>query len=122
MVTEGKAADCFNLFFGLRDGHYNDIASPEELMALISTLALRLETGFASGALPLDERKPAEQQWHTWRECADHAAECIDSLRRDGSIKADLQREEAHVLLSRLAAEPIHSQPAVEALHHFHNE
>lgn len=122
VVAQGKAADCFTVLFGLRHGHYNDIATPEELMALVSTLALRLESGLASGALPLDERRPAEQQWHTWRECADHAAECIDSLRRDGSIRADMQREEAYVLLSRLAAEPIHSQPAVEALHHLHNE
>jgi len=121
-VREGTAADCFTIVFSLRDGHYNDIATPEQMVRLVSALVGRLNTGLASGARSVSKQEPPDEEWRKWRQCADYTAQSIDSLCRDGSLRTDLQREQAHGLLSRLAAEPIHSQPAVEALHRLHND
>jgi hypothetical protein len=122
VVHQGGRGDCFTLFFNLRDGVCNDLASPEELMRLVEPFGERMITGVATHSLDLDARNPEQDEHESWRDCASYAAETIDSLRKDGSLRTDLQRDQAHRLLSLLASEPIRSPKAVEALHRLQNE
>jgi hypothetical protein len=121
VALEGGPSDCFTLFFNLHDGEYNDLAAPRELLKLVEVFIDRVGKQAGDQPAALDECHPGEG-YHSWRECSDHAAKTLDSLRRDGSLQTELVREEAHQLLTRLGAEPIRSQEAREALHRFHNE
>lgn len=122
VTTEGGRPDCFTLFFDLRDGEYNDLTTPEELIRLGEMFTERIRKGAQDGSMKLDEIDQEHQEWNSWRESADHLAETIDSLRRDGSLQTDLQREQAHHLLSQLASEPVRSGKAIEVLHRLQNE
>ena len=122
VVTEGGRPDCFRLFFQLLDGEYNDLTPPEDLLQLAEIFAERIKNGANNGGMKLDEIDRENNDWHSWRECADFLSEAIDSLRRDGSLQTDLQRERAHRLLSQLASEPIRSSKAIEALHRLQND
>jgi len=122
VVSEGGAQDNHNLFFKLHDGKYYDLASAEELMALVESLADRITAGASSGIIQLDETKPELGEFESWRDCAGYAAETIDSLRRSGKLQTELQREQAYRLLSKLAAAPIQAPKAVEARHQLQNE
>ena len=88
---------------------------------MVAMFVERIRAGAVAGTMDLDERLPEGDDYHSWRECAEHAAEAIDSLRNDGSFRTDLQREEAHRLLSTLAAEPIRCSHAVVGLHRLQN-
>jgi hypothetical protein len=122
IVTDGGRPDCFTLFFNLRDGEYNDLTTPEELMRLGKTYAERVRKGAQDGSMKLDEIDQGLQEWNSWRESADYLAETVDTLRGDGSLQTDLQREQAHRLLSQLASEPVRSSKAIEVLHRLQNE
>lgn len=122
VATEGGRPDCFTLFFNLRDGEYNDLTTPEELIRLGEDFTERLQRGLRDGTMKLDELDQEHEEWNSWRESAEHLAETIDSLRRDGSLQTDVERERAHGLLSKLAAEPIRSPKAIEVLHRLQND
>jgi hypothetical protein len=102
-------------------GEYNDLTTPEELMGLVETFVERIRGGALAGAPDLDQRIPERDDYHSWRECAEYAAEVVESLRSDGSLRTDLNREQAHKLLSTLAAEPIRCSHAVIGLHRLQN-
>jgi hypothetical protein len=121
VIREGGRPDCFTLLFQLRAGEYNDLSTPEELLGLIEGFVERIRTGALAGAMDLKQQEPADEDYHSWRECAEHAAEAIESLRNDGSLRTDVQREHAHRLLTALAAEPIRSSHAVFGLHRLQN-
>lgn len=122
VIMTGQAADCFTLFFNLREGEYNDLAPAEELIELAEKFAERIGKGATDGTVNLDERNPEQQSYHSWRECADYVAEMSDSLRRDALLESDLQRERAYRLLSSLATDPVRSPKALEALHRLQNQ
>lgn len=122
IVADGGRPDCFTLFFGLYTGEYNDLTTPEELMRLGEIFTERIRKGVQDGSMKLDEIDQKHDEWNSWRENADYLAEMIDSLRRDGSLQTDLQREQAHRLLSQLASEPVQSPKAMEMLHRLQNE
>jgi hypothetical protein len=122
VVVEGGTQDNHNLFFSLHDGKYNDLASAKELMAIVEGFVDRVTAGVGSGILQLDLTQPEQGAFQSWRDCAAYAAEVIDSLRRSGKLQAELEREQAYRLLSRLAAAPILAPKAVEALHRLQNE
>jgi hypothetical protein len=122
VVSEGRRPDCFTLFFALRDGKYNDLARPEEFIELGETFIRRIRKALLDGSLILNERSTETEDWHTWGEIIEYLAEAIDSLRQDGSLQTDFQRERAHDLLSDQAAEPVRSSKALEALHRLQNE
>ena len=122
VVAEGQRPDCFTLFFTLRDGQYNDLVTVEEIFRLATAITQRILSGFRSGNLDLKEIKPELQDWHSWRDITECVAETIDSLQRDGSLRSEVQSEQAHLVLSRLAAEPICSSKASEVLHRLQNE
>ena len=122
VVTDGGRPDCFTLFFGLYTGGYNDLTTPEELMRLGEIFTERILNAAQKGAVKLDELDQENHEFNSWRDNADYLAETIDSLRRDGSLKTDLQREQAHHLLSQLASEPIQSSKALEVLHRLQND
>jgi hypothetical protein len=122
VVAEGQRPDCFTLFFTLRDGQFNDLTSVEEIFCLAAAFTKRVLEGFRGGNLDFKEIKPELQEWHSWRDITECLAETIDSLQRDGSLRSEVQREQAHVLLSELAAEPICSSKASEVLHRLQNE
>jgi len=122
VAREGGTSDCFTLLFQLHSGEYNDLTSPEELMRLIEILSRRISAGAMSGTMNLDEVTRENENCHSWRECAEYAATTIDSLRCDASLRTELQRETAHHLLSQLAAEPIRSSKATEAIHRLQSE
>jgi hypothetical protein len=75
------------------------------------------KNGALSGGMSLDEVDKEESSWNSWRDCAGYLAEAIESLRRDGSLQTDHQRERAHHLLSQLASPPIQSSKARDVLH-----
>jgi hypothetical protein len=58
------------------------------------------------GTIDLDATSPENAEYNTWRQCAGYAAEAIESLWRDGSLRAESDKEKAHRMLSLLAAEP----------------
>lgn len=122
VISEGGRPDCFTLFFSLHNGEFNDLTMPEALIRLGEIFAERIRKGVQDGTLNLDATNPKQQDFHSWRESAHFLAETIDSLRRDGSLQTDLQREQAHGLLSQLVAEPIRSVKAMEVLHRLQNE
>ena len=122
VATEGGRPDCFTLFFHLREGEYNDLTTPEELIRVDEAFTERIQKGLRAGNMRLDDINQEQQEWHSWRESVEHLAEAIDSLRCDGSLQSDEQREQAHRLLSLLEAEPIRSSKAIEVLHHLQNE
>lgn len=122
VTREGGQSDCFTLLFQLHGGEYNDLTSPAEMMHLIETFFDRISAGMVTGTMNLDEVASENEDYHSWRECAERAATTIDSLRSDGSLQTELQRETAHRLLSQLAAEPIRASKAIEAIHRLQNE
>jgi hypothetical protein len=122
VVDEGGAQDNHNLFFNLHDGKYTDLASAEQLTALVEGLTDRIEVGTAAGTLQLDQTRPEHGEFQSWRDCAGYAAETIESLRRSGKLQKELQRDQAYRLLSRLTVAPILAPKAVEALHRLQNE
>ena len=122
VATDGGRPDCFTLFFNLRDGEYNDLTTAEELIKLGETFTERIRKGAQDGSMKLDEIDQEHQEWNSWRDCANYLAETIDSLRGDGSLQTDLQREQAHHLLSQLVSEPVRSAKAIEVLHRLQNE
>ncbi len=122
VAAEGGKHDCFTLFFSLREGGYNDLAAPQEFLRLGMEFTQRIQTGLRDGSMRLDDVDRAHEEWHSWGESIEDLAEMIDSLRRDGSLRSDLQREQADGLLSALAAEPIRSSKALEVLHRLRNE
>ena len=68
------------------------------------------------------ESWPEKGEYRTWRECAAYAAEALESLRHDGSLRTDVDREKAHGILSVLAAEPLRISEAIEALYRLQSE
>jgi hypothetical protein len=116
VVSEGQRADCSAVFFSLRDGGYNEIALPDQILELAGSLAARIANETNAGDDILDERDPAGFSHHSWRQCADDAAAAIDSLREDGSLNTESRKERAHELLSHLADRPIRSSGAFLAL------
>jgi hypothetical protein len=118
VVIEGGRSDCFTLFFNLREGKCNDLTTPEGLFELVGTFVERIRE--LADIMDLDQRMPEEEGYSSWRECASHAAEAIDSLRNDGTLRTDFHREQAHKLLTALAGEPIRCSTAVVALHRLH--
>ncbi|HEY5743009.1 MAG TPA: ATP-binding protein [Terrimicrobiaceae bacterium] len=122
VICEGGRPDCFTLLFNLRGGGYNDLTTPEELLGLIEAFVERIRTGALAETLDLDQRAPEGEGYHSWRECAKHAAEVIESLHSDGSLRTDMHRERAHRLLSTLAAEPVRASQAIAAMHRLQNE
>jgi hypothetical protein len=122
VTREGGTSDCFTLLFQLHNGEYNDLTSPEELMRLIKIFSSRISACAMNGTINLDDVGSGNEDYHSWRECGEYAATTIDSLRSDGSLGTELQRETAHHLLSQLAAEPIRSSKATEAIHRLQSE
>jgi hypothetical protein len=120
VVREGGRADCFQLFFDLRQGDFNDISGAEEMLGLVENFMVRLIE--FSATVDLGERPQADMERRSWRECSAYAAELIDSLRRDGILRTEMAREHAHRLLAALAAEPIRCSPAVAYIHRLQNE
>jgi hypothetical protein len=121
VIHHGERPDCFTFFYQLSSGKYNDLSTPEELLAMLKQFTERIVVGAGGGTIDLDERLPEQGDHHSWRECAEYVAGAIDSLRRDGSLATDLRRENAHQLLSRLAAEPIRCSKAIDVLHWLQN-
>jgi hypothetical protein len=122
VTREGGTPDCSTLLFQLHSGNYNDLSSPAELMRLLETFSNRIASGAKNGTMDLDEVAREKEEYQSWRACAEHAAETIDSLRSDGLLRTEVERETAHRLLSQLAAEPIRSAKAIEAMHRLQNE
>ena len=91
-------------------------------MRLIEVFSGRISKSAMDGTINLDEIASENYDYHSWRECAEYAATTIDSLRCDGSLKTELQRETAHHLLSQLATEPICASKAIEAIHRLQSE
>jgi hypothetical protein len=121
VILDGGRPDCFTFLYQLSSGSYNDLTTPEELLAMLEQFTERIAAGAGEGIIDLDERLPEEDDHHSWRDCADCVAGAIDSLCRDGSLTTDLHRENAHQLLSRLAAEPIRCSKAIDVLHWLQN-
>jgi hypothetical protein len=119
VVAEGGRGDCFTLFYNLHGGEYSDLATPEELIQMGELLAEKIRQ---AGSLSLDDTDPAQQEWHSWREITELIAETVNSIRRDGLLQNDAQRDRAHRLLLVLAAAPIRSLRAVEVLHRLQEE
>ena len=90
-------------------------------MSLLETFVERIRTGTLAGSIDLDQRGPEDGDYNSWRDCAEHAAEAIESLHNDGSLETDLHREKAYELLSVLAAEPILCSHAMDGLHRLQN-
>jgi len=122
VIHEGGRPDCFTLLFKFRGGQYNDLATPEELLGLILAFVERIRAGALAGKLDMDKRTPEHEGYHSWRECAGHAAEAVESLHNDGSLRIEMHREWAHRLLSTLATEPIRSSRAMVAIHRLQNQ
>jgi hypothetical protein len=122
VATEGQRPDCFTLFFTFHRGEYNDLTTPEELIRLGTIFTERILNGLRSGSMDLNKINPELQDWHSWRDSTELLAETIESLHRDGNLRTEVQYEQAHRLLSQLAAEPICSSKASEVLHRLQNE
>lgn len=122
IATDGGRADCFALFFNLRDGEYNDLTTPEKLMQLGDIFTQRIRKYAREGSMTLDEIDREQHELNSWRESANYLAETIDSLRHDGSLCSDLQKEQAYHLLSQLASEPVRSPKAIEVLYRLQHE
>jgi len=122
VVTEGGRPDCFMLFHMLCDGQCNDLGTPEELIRAANLFTDRLRNGLLDGSMNADDVDYEHEDRNSWRQISHFVAETIGTLRRDGLLQTDIQREQAHHLLSRLAAEPIASLKALEVLHRLQNE
>jgi hypothetical protein len=117
VITEGGRPDCFTLFFGLHDGKYNDLTTPEELLHIGEVFNTRIQKSFQEGLVDLDAIDRDQQDWHSWREIVEFLAETIGSLHRDGSLSTDALLERAHQLLAAMAETPLQSAKALELLH-----
>src|SRR6202011_4894522 len=93
VVRRGDNSDLFALFFELRSGAFNDLAVCDELFGLIRAFLDRVERGLNEQALDLDAIRPEAGQHHSLREIADYAAETIDTLRRDGCLVHDGEKD-----------------------------
>jgi hypothetical protein len=98
------------------------MTAAEERIKLGETFRKRIRKGAQEGSMNLDEIDQEHQEWNSWHESANYLAETADSLRSDGSLQTDLQREQAPQLLSQLASEPVRSAKANEVLHRLQNE
>ena len=121
VAAGGSRPDCFILFFNLEGGKYNDLTIPEVLLEIASIFSSRTAEAARTGSIDLDEINQEAEDYNSWRTCAGHAANLIRSLDKDGSLRTELQQETAHHILSLLAAEPVSSPEAREALHHLRN-
>jgi hypothetical protein len=117
VVGRGDNGDLFALFFSLRSGAFNDLATPDALFGLIRAFLDRIDKGLDERTLDLDATRPEAGQHHSLREIADYAAETIDTLRRDGGLVHDVDKELAFQLLDRMAKDPIRSSNASETRH-----
>ncbi len=122
ITTEGGTPDVHMLLFDLRDGKFNDVAKPEEVFDFVECVLNRLEVAVGSEKLDLDAVRTEREENCSWRECVGYAAQCLDSLRRDQVLRTDLQKEQVHGLLSRLAGMPFRAPGAIEALHRLQSE
>ncbi len=117
VVTEGSPADCFNIFFNFRDGPFNHLANLGDVLGFVDRFADRLISGTRAQTLDLDVKDSANDEHHSWRECANYAAQTVESLFKGGLLLTALQLDHAHRLLTRLSAAPIRSPDAAKALH-----
>lgn len=122
VVSEGGTPDCFILFFNLRDGEFNYVCKPEDVISLVETWADRIIGLTNDKLVDLDATDRVKEEHHSWRECAEYAASSIDALNKGGLLRTDLQRDRAHRLLTRLASVPIRSGNAGAALHALQKE
>jgi hypothetical protein len=121
IVDEGGIPDCFNLFLDVKTGKFNHLVRIEELCDWVSALTDRLTNEYQRG-LDLDKVDTAREEYSSWRNVLNYAAEALDSFRKDGSLKTELQRERVADVLGRLATSPYNVPEAMAALHQLRNE
>lgn len=112
----GSMADCFSLFFNLRDQDFHHLATIEDVLGWGELLARRFRS--VEGAVPVDlNERPARGGGHTWRECLGYAASAVGALRAAGSLTDERVKERARAVLAEMQAPPLRVPEARTELH-----
>ena len=117
-IQTGTEEDISSIMFQLRDGQYNHVLIPEELLDLISLLCDRVELGVVQGCIDIQATTNNRGGHHTWREGAKQAAGSLDSLRQQNLLTTDILRERTYRLLERLSGGSIGILEASTHLQH----
>jgi hypothetical protein len=116
VAERGSMADCFSLFFNLRDQDFHYLATVEDVLGWAELLARRFRSMEGAGTVDLDER-PVRGGGHTWRECLGYAASAVGALRQAGKLTDEFVKERARAVLAEMKRPPLSVSAAGEELH-----
>jgi hypothetical protein len=122
IIKQGTTRDLNHIFTELKSGRFKDLTTVNEVFALVYELLERVEETRPPKTLNLDLTRPELGQHIPLRDVLEDAVETLDSLRKDGLLVQDTQKQQAYRLLARLANEPIGSGNARSALHMLESE